>query len=345
MDTAATVQFASEAAAGGGGGAPSPRAGEDESDERGAFSPAARSSSGRWWGFSRAPSNAGLGHPTIVPPTPGGARAPSAPPAPAPAPAPHSVRALHAAQGRLEAAVFEGAATAGAKGLRKALSGLTEAGVVDGGGASIAAFLTLCGGDVAADAEVGDYLGDEGKGAEAAAVAREVRAAYFAPFSFAGLPFDAALRLFLTRGGFRLPGEAQKIDRITQAFAAAYTRENGGGGGGGGEGAAPPPSRATNEGVLRPSTPDVVEILAFSAIMLNTDAHNASIKRALAARPTRGGPRGPARAPSHPTTRTHTHVRALPTRPSRGEENDSRAVCEQQPRHRRRAPRPAPRLP
>ncbi len=30
----------------------------------------------------------------------------------------------------------------------------------------------------------------------------------------------------LTKGGFRLPGEAQKIDRLTQAFAIAFYEDN-----------------------------------------------------------------------------------------------------------------------
>jgi brefeldin A-inhibited guanine nucleotide-exchange protein len=62
------------------------------------------------------------------------------------------------------------------------------------------------------------------------------------------------LRLFLS--GFRLPGEAQKIDRIMEKFAERFT--------------------AQNPGVF-PSS-DTAFILAFSVIMLNTDLHNPSIK-------------------------------------------------------------------
>lgn len=36
--------------------------------------------------------------------------------------------------------------------------------------------------------------------------------AFTATFDFAGAPFDAALRAYVD--AFRLPGEAQKIDRI-----------------------------------------------------------------------------------------------------------------------------------
>jgi cytohesin len=54
---------------------------------------------------------------------------------------------------------------------------------------------------------------------------------------------------------FRLPGEAQQIDRILEKFAARYHTEN--------------------PGVF--FSPDTAYILAFSIIMLNTDLHNQSI--------------------------------------------------------------------
>jgi brefeldin A-inhibited guanine nucleotide-exchange protein len=71
---------------------------------------------------------------------------------------------------------------------------------------------------------------------------------------FTGLAFDDAIRLFLS--GFRLPGEAQKIDRIMEKFAEKFTNQN--------------PE-------VFPSA-DTAFILAFSVIMLNTDLHNPSIK-------------------------------------------------------------------
>ncbi len=70
----------------------------------------------------------------------------------------------------------------------------------------------------------------------------------------AGLEFDVAIRHFLS--GFRLPGEAQKIDRIMETFAARYC--------------------ALNSEVF-PSA-DVAFVLAFSVIMLQTDLHNPAIK-------------------------------------------------------------------
>ena len=77
---------------------------------------------------------------------------------------------------------------------------------------------------------------------------------YVDAMDFTGMQFDDAIRLFLS--GFRLPGEAQKIDRIMEKFAERYTRQN---------------------LDVFPSA-DTAFILAFSVIMLNTDLHNPSIK-------------------------------------------------------------------
>jgi len=72
--------------------------------------------------------------------------------------------------------------------------------------------------------------------------------------NFTDLMFDDAIRNFLS--GFRLPGEAQKIDRIMEKFAERFTFQN---------------------PTVFPSA-DTAFILAFSVIMLNTDLHNPSIK-------------------------------------------------------------------
>jgi brefeldin A-inhibited guanine nucleotide-exchange protein len=78
---------------------------------------------------------------------------------------------------------------------------------------------------------------------------------YVDAMDFAGMEFDDAIRFFLA--GFRLPGEAQKIDRVMEKFAERYTRQN---------------------LDVFPSA-DTAFILAFSVIMLNTDLHNPSIKQ------------------------------------------------------------------
>ena len=58
---------------------------------------------------------------------------------------------------------------------------------------------------------IGDYLGHH----DEAHVS--VMHAFIDGIDFASLSFDAAIRTFLN--GFRLPGEAQKIDRIMEKFA------------------------------------------------------------------------------------------------------------------------------
>ena len=95
-----------------------------------------------------------------------------------------------------------------------------------------------------APAAIGELLGSPD--ADALVVMR----AYVHRFDFASMSIDDAMRLFL--GGFKLPGEAQKIDRLVEAFAARFC--------------------ACNPGAY-PSA-DAAYILAFAIVMLNTDAHN-----------------------------------------------------------------------
>ena len=78
-------------------------------------------------------------------------------------------------------------------------------------------------------------------------------------FHFVDMEFDVALRTFL--GKFRLPGEAQKIDRIMEKFAHRYYEEN------------------QHHNIF--PTEDQAYLLAFSLIMLNTDLHNPSIKHKM----------------------------------------------------------------
>lgn len=66
----------------------------------------------------------------------------------------------------------------------------------------------------------------------------------------AGQTFDQAMRLFLE--SFRLPGEAQKINRIMESFGSHYHQQC--------------PALFKNA--------DAVYILAYSVILLNTDQHN-----------------------------------------------------------------------
>ncbi|XP_076950477.1 brefeldin A-inhibited guanine nucleotide-exchange protein 5-like [Bidens hawaiensis] len=93
-------------------------------------------------------------------------------------------------------------------------------------------------------AMIGDYLGQHEE------FALSVMHAYVDSMSFSGMKFHTAIREFLK--GFRLPGEAQKIDRIMEKFAERYC--------------------ADNPGLFK--SPDTAYVLAYAVIMLNTDAHN-----------------------------------------------------------------------
>jgi len=100
--------------------------------------------------------------------------------------------------------------------------------------------------------QIGEYLGREPDYDNGMPL--KVLHEYVNQMDFDGLQFDNAIRHYLS--GFRLPGEAQKIDRILEKFAERYSEQN--------------PNAF-------PSA-DVAFILSFSIIMLNTDLHNPSIK-------------------------------------------------------------------
>uniref|UniRef100_A0A7N0TCL6 SEC7 domain-containing protein n=1 Tax=Kalanchoe fedtschenkoi TaxID=63787 RepID=A0A7N0TCL6_KALFE len=95
---------------------------------------------------------------------------------------------------------------------------------------------------------IGDYLGEREE------MSLKVMHAYVEAFDFQDMEFDEAIRTFLL--GFRLPGEAQKIDRIMEKFAERYCK--------------------CNPKVF--SSADTAYVLAYSVILLNTDAHNPMVK-------------------------------------------------------------------
>ena len=53
---------------------------------------------------------------------------------------------------------------------------------------------------------------------------KEVMYSYIDKLNFTDMDFVSALRLFLSN--FRLPGEAQKIDRLMEKFASRYLETN-----------------------------------------------------------------------------------------------------------------------
>ncbi|XP_057805875.1 brefeldin A-inhibited guanine nucleotide-exchange protein 1 [Salvia miltiorrhiza] len=95
---------------------------------------------------------------------------------------------------------------------------------------------------------IGDYFGEREE------FPMKVMHAYVDSFNFENMGFGEAIRFFLR--GFRLPGEAQKIDRIMEKFAERFCKCN--------------PNSFTSA--------DTAYVLAYSVIMLNTDAHNSMVK-------------------------------------------------------------------
>ncbi|KAI8038040.1 hypothetical protein M5D96_009081 [Drosophila gunungcola] len=95
---------------------------------------------------------------------------------------------------------------------------------------------------------IGDYLGEKNDFNE------DVLKSFVALHDFTNLILVQALRQFLW--SFRLPGEAQKIDRMMETFAQRYCQLN--------------PDIFTNT--------DTCYVLSFAIIMLNTSLHNPSVK-------------------------------------------------------------------
>ncbi|CAL8113716.1 unnamed protein product [Orchesella dallaii] len=95
---------------------------------------------------------------------------------------------------------------------------------------------------------IGDYLGEKSDFNE------RVLKSFVALHDFTDLILVQALRQFLW--SFRLPGEAQKIDRMMECFAQRYCQNN--------------PDIFTNT--------DTCYVLSFAIIMLNTSLHNPSVK-------------------------------------------------------------------
>jgi brefeldin A-resistance guanine nucleotide exchange factor 1 len=98
---------------------------------------------------------------------------------------------------------------------------------------------------------LGEFLGDPKE------FMVDVLKAYCGTFNFTGVTLDKALRSFLD--GFKLPGEAQKISRILEVFAARY--------------------HEANPGAVADA--DSAYVLSYSIIMLNTDQHNPQVKNKM----------------------------------------------------------------
>ena len=134
---------------------------------------------------------------------------------------------------------------------KKGLRYLADLGHLDHSAAGVARFLHQFQ-DRLDKTAVGDYLGREREYENGFCL--QVLHEYVEQLDFSGIVFDSAIRLFLS--GFRLPGEAQKIDRLMEAFAERYYLQN-------------------RDDF---ASADMAFILAFSTIMLQTNLHNPAIK-------------------------------------------------------------------
>ncbi|KAK3864361.1 hypothetical protein Pcinc_029956 [Petrolisthes cinctipes] len=101
--------------------------------------------------------------------------------------------------------------------------------------------------------QVGDYLGDPD------VINKETMCAYIDQMDFNDRQFVPALRMFVE--GFKLPGEAQKIDRLMEKFASRYCECN------------------INQGMF--ASADAAYVLAFSIILLTTDLHSDQVKQKM----------------------------------------------------------------
>jgi Sec7-like guanine-nucleotide exchange factor len=144
---------------------------------------------------------------------------------------------------------------------------MVKAGILPSTPADVARFLfanELPDGSKAGDLNrqrVGEYLATHGVNEESQAWHRALLAAYMQHFRFTDASICDALREWLSH--FRLPGEAQQIDRLVASFSEAYCRDQ---------------TSAARGDTLQP---DAAYTLAFAAIMLNTDLHNPRVKRKM----------------------------------------------------------------
>jgi hypothetical protein len=76
-------------------------------------------------------------------------------------------------------------------------------------------------------------------------------------FAFAGMSFESAFRHFLSK--FQIPGEAQMIDRVMEQFGRKFYTDN--------------------SSLF--SCADTVYVLAFSTLMLHTDAHHPNVRQRM----------------------------------------------------------------
>lgn len=132
----------------------------------------------------------------------------------------------------------------------KGIAYLIQRGFLENSPAAVARFLITRKG--LSKQMIGEYLGSIQSQFNMA-----VLSCFAQEMDFTGMHIDIALRKFQTY--FRMPGEAQKIERLVEVFSGRYCQCN-------------------REVVLTLHATDTVFILAFAIILLNTDLHTPNIK-------------------------------------------------------------------
>lgn len=108
---------------------------------------------------------------------------------------------------------------------------------------------------------IGEFLGEGGKNKAEEEYWSNIRFRYTRAVSFVEMDIEPALRLYLTGCGFRMPGEAQKINRFVEVFVKAFWQDN--------SGTANCPFKKE----------DTVHLLAYAIILLNTDLNNVNLDK------------------------------------------------------------------
>lgn len=102
---------------------------------------------------------------------------------------------------------------------------------------------------------LGEYLGGT-RTAKEEPFEEEIRLAYMRRFEYPPSDFISAMRLLLTEGGFRLPLETQKIERLLASFGVVYYERN----------------------QHRFEDPDACLVLAYLLLLINTSLVNPNVK-------------------------------------------------------------------
>jgi hypothetical protein len=190
-----------------------------------------------------------------------------------------TVRERNEMQKKSQQLLKRGMEIAQTKSLKKALEYLIAMGLIKETPRDVSSFLRIYH-TFFNEADIGDYLGE---GDEEFKL--HLRLTYARAISFTGMSLVDALRHYLTRGGFKLPGEAQKIARMVEAFAQCYYEDTI-------QYHHPsndqpcvssltsfPAAAISSRAAVTFSCSDTVMILSYSIIMLNTDLHNPQVKK------------------------------------------------------------------